>query len=220
LQSSSSAIDNGALSAAYQKFYDQYKIDISKDINGISRPIGAGWDIGAYEYKSSQACVRDVDCADDNYCNGIEKCQSGKCISGSNPCKEDLYYCIAVSCDEQENACKTIFSHLSCNDNDPCTKDICIGSFGDSSGCKHEVISDCAKSGGLSLWMKMDDSPDDGILDSSFIFNDAECIECPNFSATKGHDGFGAYSFSEGNYLYLDSRSQSLQKKSDNLSLD
>jgi hypothetical protein len=44
------AIDNGRILAAYDYFQSLYEIDIKKDIEGRSRPQGADWDIGAYEY--------------------------------------------------------------------------------------------------------------------------------------------------------------------------
>jgi len=50
LQSGSPAIDKGTLHTAYATFYSRYGIDISKDFTGSARPLGANWDIGAYEF--------------------------------------------------------------------------------------------------------------------------------------------------------------------------
>jgi hypothetical protein len=37
------------LSSVYATFQAKYGIDISKDRDGVSRPQGGAWDIGAYE---------------------------------------------------------------------------------------------------------------------------------------------------------------------------
>lgn len=43
-------------------------------------------------------CLADVDCLDNDFCNGAEACRLGRCVPGSNPCF----------------------------DNNPCTNDICL----------------------------------------------------------------------------------------------
>ncbi len=50
VQANSQAIDKGVISDVYQIFFNLYGISLKKDFTGISRPQGAGWDIGAYEY--------------------------------------------------------------------------------------------------------------------------------------------------------------------------
>ncbi len=49
LQLSSAAIDAGIVSSVYQTFFDNYGLNINSDRNGTTRPIGNGWDIGAFE---------------------------------------------------------------------------------------------------------------------------------------------------------------------------
>ncbi|GJM24579.1 MAG: hypothetical protein DHS20C16_09940 [Phycisphaerae bacterium] len=50
LRSDSPAIDHGAMSAVYEEFEERYGISIMVDFDGIARPIGAGFDVGADEY--------------------------------------------------------------------------------------------------------------------------------------------------------------------------
>jgi hypothetical protein len=53
IQSNSPAIDAGTSHAAYNTFYSLYGLSIAKDPDGRDRPMGAGWDIGAYEFPGS-----------------------------------------------------------------------------------------------------------------------------------------------------------------------
>jgi hypothetical protein len=53
LQRGSPGIDMGALEAAYATYQQLYGIDIRRDKAGRTRPQGAGWDVGAYEYPTS-----------------------------------------------------------------------------------------------------------------------------------------------------------------------
>jgi len=50
LQHDSPAINAGTEHEVYQLFQDLYGLDIRVDKNGVSRPQGGAWDIGAYEY--------------------------------------------------------------------------------------------------------------------------------------------------------------------------
>lgn len=49
LQAGSPAIDQLVANAAYQRFEDEYGMDIRQDRDGTVRPQGPSWDIGAYE---------------------------------------------------------------------------------------------------------------------------------------------------------------------------
>jgi len=50
LQSGSPAVDAGISPDVYATFQARYGLDISKDINGTTRPQNSKWDIGAYEF--------------------------------------------------------------------------------------------------------------------------------------------------------------------------
>ncbi len=54
LQAGSPAIDAGTESPAYQAFTDAFGLNIRVDIAGTPRPVGADWDIGAYEWQAKK----------------------------------------------------------------------------------------------------------------------------------------------------------------------
>jgi hypothetical protein len=53
LSSTSRAIDAGTTSTVYQTFLNRYGLSISADADGNTRPAGANWDVGAYEFGST-----------------------------------------------------------------------------------------------------------------------------------------------------------------------
>ena len=54
VQAASPAVDSGSADVASvcQAYLSLYGVDIAKDAAGTSRPLGAGWDMGAYEKTS------------------------------------------------------------------------------------------------------------------------------------------------------------------------
>lgn len=52
LTASSQAVNSGIVSTVYSTFASRYGVDIARDADGMSRPTGAGWDRGAFEFGS------------------------------------------------------------------------------------------------------------------------------------------------------------------------
>jgi len=52
--------------------------------------------------------------SDDVFCNGIEVCDAGNCISPGNPCPEDEHDCTTITCEESAVECSTVISDGSC----------------------------------------------------------------------------------------------------------
>jgi len=68
---------------------------------------------------SCAECSISSDCDDGQFCNGPERCVSGTCTSGPDPCPDLL-------CDETLNSCVECLGSGSCDDGDPCTEnDLC-----------------------------------------------------------------------------------------------
>ncbi|UCD07856.1 MAG: hypothetical protein JSW41_02730, partial [Candidatus Aenigmatarchaeota archaeon] len=122
LQEGSPAIDNGTNLGF-----------IFTDIDGTSRPQGAGYDIGAYEYQSGiPGCTINSDCDDGLFCNGAEVCQASQCVSGTNPCIGGTF-CSPIVCNEQTDSCET---GDTCDDGEVCTIDSCDSG---SETCSHTI---------------------------------------------------------------------------------
>ena len=49
-------------------------------------------------------CRADIDCIDNDFCNGTEACRAGRCIAGYNPC-EDSNPCTRDTCDAMLRQC-------------------------------------------------------------------------------------------------------------------
>jgi hypothetical protein len=81
-----------------------------------------------------QSCSVDGDCDDGKFCNGVETCSSGTCVSGTLPCVKDQYEC-TWECNEDQDSCETLPQNQLCSDGNPCTDDLCTALSG--SGCEH-----------------------------------------------------------------------------------
>lgn len=77
-------------------------------------------------------------CGEETFCLVGDYCEDNKCIGGEwRDCAEDYANnsCVHTWCDEEEKRCK--HSTVSCEDDDPCTKDYCDT----EKGCVHEEFN-------------------------------------------------------------------------------
>ncbi len=66
-------------------------------------------------------CTGNAQCNDGLFCNGVESCAAGICVSGTAPCPQPGL----PFCDENLNACVECLNASVCNDGNECTSDIC-----------------------------------------------------------------------------------------------
>lgn len=64
------------------------------------------------------ACVTNADCADDRFCNGIESCINGCCVSGAVPCAQGQVCC------EDSDLCAQCCSNADCPGGQTCNRSI------------------------------------------------------------------------------------------------
>jgi hypothetical protein len=74
-------------------------------------------------------CNTDSDCEDGLWCNGLETCESGSCVTTGPRCQDtgDRIYC-----DESVNQCQVCMQDSHCDDNNPCTSDVCSNVSGNT----------------------------------------------------------------------------------------
>lgn len=94
----------------------------------------------------TKGCEKDVDCPDDGiFCNGVDLCREGVCVSSGPMCDEVDGLC-GPACDEEANACYAFCrSDAECDDGSFCdgveTCDGCLCHPGvpPCSGCSEET---------------------------------------------------------------------------------
>lgn len=67
-------------------------------------------------------CAADGDCDDGVHCNGAERCASGRCAAGADPC-DDGARCTTDRCDETARRCEHSPDGTVCADGDRCNGD-------------------------------------------------------------------------------------------------
>jgi hypothetical protein len=72
-------------------------------------------------------CASDADCDDALFCNGVESCDGGICISSGDSCSANQ------TCDEENDVCiaPPCTGNGDCDDGDVCTDDTCDGVTGE-----------------------------------------------------------------------------------------
>ena len=72
------------------------------------------------------------ECSDDLFCNGEESChaETGDCVDGSPPVLSDEIECTVDECDEENDMVLHGPDDSLCNDDDPCTDDVCAPGAG------------------------------------------------------------------------------------------
>lgn len=78
------------------------------------------------------SCSQITPCDDGNFCNGMETCENGVCLSGTPPCDEAEY------CDDVADGCFECLSDAHCDDKNPCTLDACV-----DGSCVYSPIAGC-----------------------------------------------------------------------------
>lgn len=78
-------------------------------------------------------CTDGAQCQDGLFCNGIEICNAGTCVSGTAPSCDDLVACTADSCNEGTDGCDHVATNALCDDGTVCTDDVCNA----VTGCGH-----------------------------------------------------------------------------------
>lgn len=61
-----------------------------------------------------ESCIRDLDCSDACFCNGVELCMEGTCVAGDAPCGR--FECSTGSCDEATRTCDETPDDSVCDD--------------------------------------------------------------------------------------------------------
>jgi Tol biopolymer transport system component len=84
-------------------------------------------------------CTSDLDCDDDNVCNGIETCDTGVCRNGIPLVCDDSNFCNGPEVCDPLTGCQD-GTQPDCKDNDHCTDDICDP---EASHCVHIPFEPC-----------------------------------------------------------------------------
>ena len=90
-----------------QYFYKTYDLYV-RSVRG-----GACW-------INDAECLGHSDCDDVTFCNGVETCDNGTCVSGPFPCQS------GELCDEVNDLCGECLSNSDCSDGYECVEGVCV----------------------------------------------------------------------------------------------
>lgn len=93
-----------------------YDVDAGADV-----PVPADRPDGAAPVRAPLGgpCATDAECDDGRFCDGVERCVSGRCARGADPC-DDGARCTRETCDEAARRCARVADESVCGDGDPC----------------------------------------------------------------------------------------------------
>lgn len=96
------------------------------------------------------SCTHDdntVACDDGLFCTTLDTCSGGICAGQPLSCGDPLAACAELVCNEATNECEMIAHDILCQDEDPCTADLCAP----ADGCENRTLcgSDICRTAGF-----------------------------------------------------------------------
>ncbi len=93
------------------------------DVGADARPLEDRADVSAPQrVPLGGGCSTDAPCDDGVFCNGVERCEQGRCVAGADPC-DDNVRCTVDRCDEGARRCAHTPDGARCGDGDRCNGD-------------------------------------------------------------------------------------------------
>ncbi|MFH1530366.1 MAG: hypothetical protein ABIK09_06475 [Pseudomonadota bacterium] len=71
-------------------------------------------------------CTFNEHCLDDDRCNGVERCEDGRCVGGEPIVCDSGVDCIVDFCDPADGTCRILPDHTRCDDGELCTVTGCV----------------------------------------------------------------------------------------------
>ncbi|MFH1532181.1 MAG: S8 family serine peptidase [Pseudomonadota bacterium] len=127
-------------------------------------------------------CVLDSECDDGLFCNGVETCVQGLCVTGAGPCADDGIACTVETCDEGADVCASAPSDALCGVGaPPCGDSWCDPTL----GCIYPVGAPCNDEDVCTVGDACDDL---GFCVGTLNLDCAECGDSVCAGAALGED--------------------------------